>query len=292
MACRTTSPSSMSQISRLSRRSRSASFLGVSQFRSSDIFAMTTAEPPAVAIEGVSHCYGKRQALNDVTFSITPSAFAVLLGLNGAGKSTLFSLIMRLYAIQRGHIRIFGRDVGHASSEALRMVGVVFQQRMLDLDLSVVQNLTYHAALHGIGKHDGRARADEVLARTALSDRANDKVRNLSGGQMRRVEIARALLHRPRLLVLDEPTVGLDIKSRADILGYVRRLVLEGGASVLWATHLIDEIADDDDVIVLHQGRVQAHGSVPRVLDAAGANDIRAAFTRLTQGTDAAIEAS
>jgi ABC-2 type transport system ATP-binding protein len=109
---------------------------------------------------------------------------------------------------------------------------------------------------------------------------------------MRRVEIARALLHRPRLLVLDEPTVGLDIKSRADILGYVRRLVVEEGASVLWATHLIDEIADDDDVIVLHHGRVLAHGSVPRVLDAAGANDIRAAFTRLTQGTDAAIEAA
>ena len=183
---------------------------------------MTTAEPPAVAIEGVSHCYGRRQALDDVTFSITPSTFAVLLGLNGAGKSTLFSLITRLYAIQRGRIRIFGRDVGHASSEALRMVGVVFQQRTLDLDLSVVQNLTYHAALHGIGKHDGCARAEEVLARIALSDRANDKVRNLSGGQMRRVEIARALLHRPRLLVLDEPTVGLDIKSRADILGYVR----------------------------------------------------------------------
>jgi len=253
---------------------------------------MTTIDAPAVAIEGVSHCYGRRQALDNVTFSITPSTFAVLLGLNGAGKSTLFSLITRLYAIQRGHIRVFGHDVGHASSEALRMVGVVFQQRTLDLDLSVIQNLTYHAALHGIGKHAARARADEVLARIALSDRAHDKVRNLSGGQMRRVEIARALLHRPRLLVLDEPTVGLDIKSRADILGYVRRLVLEDGASVLWATHLIDEIADDDDVIVLHQGRVLAHGSVPRVLDAGGAKDIRAAFTRLTQGADAAIEAS
>ena len=253
---------------------------------------MTTAEPPAVAIEGVSHCYGRRQALNDVTFSITPTTFCVLLGLNGAGKSTLFSLITRLYAIQRGRIRIFGRDVAHASSEALRMVGVVFQQRTLDLDLSVVQNLSYHAALHGIGKHDGRERAEEVLARIALSDRANDKVRSLSGGQMRRVEIARALLHRPRLLVLDEPTVGLDIKSRADILDYVRRLVVKDGVSVLWATHLIDEVADDDDVIVLHQGRVLTRGSVPRVLDAAGAKDIRAAFTRLTQRTDAAIEAS
>jgi ABC-2 type transport system ATP-binding protein len=252
---------------------------------------MTIAEPHAVAIEGVSHCYGARRALNDVSFSVTPSTFAVLLGLNGAGKSTLFSLITRLYAVQHGHIRIFGRDVGHASSEALRMVGVVFQQRTLDLDLSVIQNLTYHAALHGIGKHDGCARAGDVLARIALSDRTNDKVRNLSGGQMRRVEIARALLHRPRLLVLDEPTVGLDIKSRADIVGYVRRLVVEDGVSVLWATHLIDEVSDDDDVIVLHQGRVLGHGSVSRILEAADAQDIRTAFTRLTQGADAAIEA-
>src|SRR6266480_4174294 len=164
---------------------------------------MTIAEPPAVAIEGVSHSYGTRQALDDVTFSITPSTFAVLLGLNGAGKSTLFSLIMRLYAVQRGRIRIFGRDVGHASSEALRMVGVVFQQRSLDLDLSVIQNLIYHASLHGIGKQEGRVRADAVLARIALSERANDKVRNLSGGEMRRVEVGRALLHGPRLLVLD-----------------------------------------------------------------------------------------
>ena len=240
---------------------------------------MTIAEPPAVAIEGVSHSYGTRQALDDVTFSITPSTFAVLLGLNGAGKSTLFSLI-----------RIFGRDVGHASSEALRMVGVVFQQRTLDLDLSVIQNLIYHAALHGIGKYDSCARADDVLARIALSNRANDKVRNLSGGQMRRVEIARALLHRPRLLVLDEPTVGLDIKSRADTIGYVRRLVVEDGVSVLWATHLIDEVSDDDDVIVLHQGRVLVHGSVSRVMEAADARDIRAAFTWLTHGAEAATE--
>src|SRR5437762_10508708 len=217
---------------------------------------MTIAEPPAVAIEGVSHCYGRRQALDDVTFSITPSTFAVLLGLNGAGKSTLFSLITRLYAIQRGRIRIFGRDVGHASSEALRMVGVVFQPRTLDLDLSVLQNLSYHAALHGISKHHGRARAEEALARIVLADRANDKVRNLSGGQMRRVEIGRALLHRPRLLVLDEPTVGLDIKARSELLSHVHALVAEAGVCVLWATHLVDEIGEGDDVIVLHLGKI------------------------------------
>src|ERR1700756_109697 len=130
----------------------------------------------AVAIEGVSHRYGARQALDGVTFAIAPATFTVLLGLNGAGKSTLFSLITRLYAIQTGRIRIFHHDVGRAPSEALRLLGVVFQPRTLDLDLSVMQNLIYHAALHGIGKAEARARADDVLARIALSDRASDKV--------------------------------------------------------------------------------------------------------------------
>ena len=251
---------------------------------------MKRPEPTAIDIERVSHSYGPRRALDEVTFSLAPATFAVLLGLNGAGKSTLFSLIVRLYAVQRGRIRVFGHDVGHASSEALRRLGIVFQPRTLDRDLSVLQNLTYHAALHGIGKREARARAEELLARIALLDRANDKVRNLSGGQMRRIEIARALLHQPRALVLDEPTVGLDIKSRADILAHVRRLVAEQRVAVLWATHLIDEVSDGDDVIVLHRGRVLAHGPLSGVLAAADARDIRTAFTRLTQAADVPVE--
>ncbi|HEY1360817.1 MAG TPA: ABC transporter ATP-binding protein [Xanthobacteraceae bacterium] len=251
---------------------------------------MKRPEPTAIDIERVSHSYGPRRALDEVTFSLAPATFAVLLGLNGAGKSTLFSLIVRLYAVQRGRIRVFGHDVGHASSEALRRLGIVFQPRTLDLDLSVLQNLTYHASLHGIGKREARARAEELLARIALLDRANDKVRNLSGGQMRRVEIARALLHQPRVLVLDEPTVGLDIKSRADIVAHVRRLVAEQQVAVLWATHLIDEVSDGDDVIVLHRGRVLAHGPLSVVLAAADARDIRTAFTRLTQTADVPME--
>src|SRR5262249_60886524 len=125
-----------------------------------------------------------------------------------------------------------------------RLLGVVFQLRTLDLDLSVMQNLTYHAALHGIGRRIALERATDLLARVGLSDRAEDKIRKLSGGQMRRVEIARALLHRPRLLLLDEPTVGLDIRARADILSHVRSLVAEEGGSVLSATHIVDQVSD------------------------------------------------
>jgi len=242
-------------------------------------------KPPetALAVEGLSHAYGARKALERVTFTLAPSTFTVLLGLNGAGKSTLFALITRLYATQEGRIAIFGHDVGRASGEALRLLGVVFQARTLDLDLSVMQNLLYHAALHGIGKHEARSRAEAILAGVALADRARDKVRNLSGGQMRRVEIARALLHRPRLMVLDEPTVGLDINARADILARVRGLVAQEGVCVLWATHLVDEIADDDGVVILHKGRMLAHGPVGDVLAQTGTANIRAAFSTLTQ---------
>ncbi len=240
------------------------------------------APPPALAISGVSHFYGRRKALDNVSFAIAPSTFTVLLGLNGAGKTTLFSLVTRLFATRQGAIRIFGHDVSEAPGEALRVLGVVFQPRTLDLDLSVVQNLTFHAALHGIGAREARARAHAVLEPIEMADRAKDKVRDLSGGQVRRVEIARALLHRPRLLVLDEPTVGLDIKARAAILAHVRGLV-PTGVAVLWATHLVDEIADGDDVVILHEGRVLAHGPVARVLRETGAPDIRAAFTQMTR---------
>ncbi len=240
---------------------------------------------PALAIGDVSHSYGPRHALIDINFTVAPASFTALLGLNGAGKSTLFSLVTRLFGIQVGRIGIFGHDIGLAPGEALRLLGVVFQPRTLDLDLSVTQNLLYHAALHGIARREARLRSDEVLSRIGLADRAGSKVRDLSGGQMRRLEIARALLHRPRLLLLDEATVGLDVKARADILSHVRQLVTEQGIGVLWATHLFDEIMTGDDLVVLHQGRVLARGPVGDIVAEAGAHDINSAFMRLTGAT-------
>jgi ABC-2 type transport system ATP-binding protein len=236
----------------------------------------------ALSIENVSHSYGARRALEGVNFTVAPASFTALLGLNGAGKSTLFSLVTRLFGVQAGHISIFGHDIGRDPGEALRRMGVVFQPRTLDLDLSVMQNLLYHAALHGIDRREARLRAGEVLARIGLADRASSKVRDLSGGQMRRLEIARALLHRPHLLLLDEATVGLDVKARADILSHVRLLVAEQSIGVLWATHLLDEIVLSDDLVVLHQGRVLAKGQAARIVTDAGANDLNSAFMKLT----------
>jgi ABC-2 type transport system ATP-binding protein len=155
----------------------------------------------------------------------------------------------------------------------------VFQARTLDLDLSVIDNLLYHAALHGIGGRDARERALAALRDIELEDRARDAVRKLSGGQMRRVEIARALLHQPRVLVLDEATVGLDVASRSAILRHVRALVSDRGVAVLWATHLLDEVIPEDAVVVLHRGEVLAAGNVGNVAGAAG---IRNRFIDLT----------
>jgi ABC-2 type transport system ATP-binding protein len=244
------------------------------------------AQTPALEIDRVSHRYGARVALNDVSFAVQQSSFTVLLGLNGAGKSTLFSLITRLYAIRSGQIRIFGHDVGREPGTALSQLGVVFQSRALDIDISVRQNLMYHAALHGIASKRANERIAEVLDRVALTDRSRDRVGNLSIGQMRRIEIARALLHQPRLLLLDEPTVGLDIKARADILDHVRKLSATEGLGVLWATHLIDEARSTDDVVVLHKGHVLARGVVSEVIAQSGGADLRDAFSRLTGVAD------
>jgi ABC-2 type transport system ATP-binding protein len=241
-----------------------------------------TSKSAALSVEGVAHAFGPRQVLADVSFAIKPGQFAVLLGLNGAGKTTLFSLITRLYATRKGQIRVLGHELRQEPGEALRLLGVVFQSRTLDLDLSVMQNLLYHAALHGIGRREARLRSGQLLERVGLADRERDKVRNLSGGQMRRVEIARALLHHPKLLLLDEPTVGLDIKARADILRHVRRLVVEDGVAVLWATHLIDEIEREDQLLVLHEGRLLANDQAFRIAAENGAADTGEAFARLT----------
>jgi ABC-2 type transport system ATP-binding protein len=230
----------------------------------------------------VSHSFGARLALDDVSLSVGQGRFCALLGLNGAGKTTLFSLITRLYNNRSGRIAVLGYDVRRQPAEALRRLGVVFQSRTLDLELSISQNLAYHAALHGLPARVGRERGGAELQRAGLSERAGEKVRNLSGGQQRRVEIARALLHRPRLLLLDEATVGLDIAARADILSRVRALAAEDGLGVLWATHLIDEIEDGDDVVVLHQGRVLQAGPVRAVLAATGEASLGDAFARLT----------
>ncbi|WP_288584463.1 ABC transporter ATP-binding protein [uncultured Methylobacterium sp.] len=235
---------------------------------------------PALAVEGVSHRFGARTALDAVSFEVPRAAFVALLGPNGAGKTTLFSVVTRLYASQAGRVALLGHDLAREPSQALARLGVVFQARTLDTDLTVRQNLLYHAALHGIPRKAALARIEVLLSRIGLVERRDDKIRTLSGGQSRRIEIARALIHSPDLLLLDEPTVGLDLESRADIVAIVRALVREEGLSVLWATHIFDEVEADDRVVVLHRGRIIARGLAGSLSEPAGS--LETAFRQMT----------
>lgn len=242
----------------------------------------------SIEIENVSFHYGARQALAGVNVSLQAQRFHALLGPNGAGKSTLFSLITRLLSLQEGDIRIGGQSMRRHPAQAMRRLGVVFQQSTLDLDLTVAQNLQYHAALHGLTRSHAHARIREELGRLDMSDRAGEKVRKLNGGHRRRVEIARSLLHEPDILLLDEPTVGLDPKARQELNNYVHGLCRAKGLTVLWATHLIDEVGPEDLAIIIHSGRVLAYAPSQDVCLQQGTDDLVTAFEKLTGDVEVA----
>ncbi|WP_417606949.1 ABC transporter ATP-binding protein [Primorskyibacter flagellatus] len=215
---------------------------------------------PGLSVQNLSYNYGARKALDDVTFIVEPGAFCALLGPNGAGKSTLFALLTRLFTTASGQIAIAGHDMTTVPRRALARMGVVFQAQTLDLDLTIRQNLTYFAALHGLSGRDASNRIDASLDRLAIRDRASEKARSLNGGHRRRTEIARALIHQPDVLLLDEATVGLDAATREAITTHVHDLAATDGITVLWATHLTDEVRDTDRLVILHQGRIMQDG--------------------------------
>ena len=243
-----------------------------------------TATPTALGVRNVSFRYAQYSALDAVDLDVSPGRICFLLGPNGAGKTTLFSLICRLLALQSGEITLAGQSLRTSGSDVLAGVGMVFQQPTLDLDLTVRQNLRYFAALRGMARSEADRRIDEELTRIDMFDRAGERVRQLNGGHRRRVEIVRALLPRPSLLLLDEPTVGLDARTRTTLVEYVHAEARERGLAVLWATHLLDEADLDDDLVVLAAGRVKASGRVGSVIKGAGAANLAAAFAELTRG--------
>lgn len=242
---------------------------------------------PALTVENLSFAYGGKPALTAVGFVVEPGQCAVLLGPNGAGKSTLFSLITRLYDTRQGRIALCGYDIKQQSRQALARLGVVFQQSTLDMDLTVMQNLMYHAKLHGMSGKLAKQRIQDELERLNMFERRFEPVRLLNGGHRRRAEIARALLHEPAVLLLDEPTVGLDVPSRQDLVEHVHQLVQTRQLAVLWASHLIDEIYRQDRIIVLHQGQIKAQGTVDEVLAVTATVSVKDAFYALTQGGQA-----
>lgn len=235
-----------------------------------------------LSIDSVVRTYGPVKAVDGVSLEIKAGELVALLGPNGAGKSTLFQLLSGLFTPDAGRITIMGHDMARAPIPALAGLGIVFQQPTLDLELTVAGNLRFHAGLHGFSRGEADQRIGQVLARVGLTDAANTKVQNLSGGNRRRVELARALLHEPRLLLMDEATVGLDPASRTELLASIRELRTARSVAVLWATHLCEEVNGADRVVVMNRGRILKDTTPHELIASTGSKTVEEAFLKLT----------
>ena len=226
--------------------------------------------------------YGKVKALDGVSLSVAEHEFVALLGPNGAGKSTLFQLLTGLFVPDSGSLRVAGNDLRVDPVGALRHIGVVFQQPTLDLDLTVEGNLNFFCRLQGVGRAVARKRIAGALEQIGLQDRRQDKVRDLSGGNRRKIELIRALLHHPRVLLMDEPTVGLDPASRQSLIEDVLALCEQRGMGVLWATHLVEEAERAGRVVIMDHGLKLIEGAPGQLVADGGVDTLAAAFLQMT----------
>ena len=242
---------------------------------------MTSALP--LQALSLTKSYQGHVALRELSLVLVPGERVALLGPNGAGKSTLMQLLTGLFAPDSGSIYIMGHDLRTSAPRALAHLGVVFQQPALDLDLSVQANLRFHTDLHGLPRPLADQRIQAGLEGLGLLDKLHQPCRTLSGGNRRKIELVRALLHRPAVLLMDEATVGLDPASRVQLLQAVQALQRAQGVATLWATHLVEEVAQADRVIVLHQGQMRHEGRVVDLLADTGQTDVQAAFLSLTR---------
>jgi len=215
---------------------------------------------PAVDVEDLRYAYRDREALAGVTFAIPPGEIFGFLGPNGSGKTTLFKILSTLMPPTGGRVRVFGHDLAHGPEAVRPRLGIVFQIPSLDPKLTVMENLLHHGHCYGLQGQALRSRARSSLERLGVEDRARDLVETLSGGLRRRTELAKVLVHRPDLLVLDEPSTGLDPGARQDFNATLRRLRQEENVTILLTTHLIEEAERCDRVGVLHGGRLVALG--------------------------------
>ena len=217
--------------------------------------------PPAIAVDRLGHRYADRTALEDVSFDVTPGEIFALLGPNGGGKTTTFRILATLLVPTTGTVRVFGDDVRTAAAAVRRSLGVVFQSPAIDGMLTVRENLVCHGHLYGLRGRELTSRIDGVLAAVGLPDRAGAPTRTLSGGQQRRVELAKALLTEPRALVLDEASTGLDPRARLELWTQLAALRERRGTTIVLTTHLMDEAARCDRVAILDRGRLVTVGT-------------------------------
>jgi len=226
-----------------------------------------------IQVQNLSHQYGDRKALSSVSFEVRDGEIFGLLGPNGGGKSTLFRILSTMMVPTDGHAVIAGTDVEADPAAVRRQVGVVFQTQSLDKALTVEENLRAQGHLHGMSGSTLATRIGQVLGQLGIADRRRDVVDTLSGGLKRRVEIAKALLHRPRLLLMDEASTGLDPKARIELSRYIEKLRESEGVTVLLTTHILEEAERCDRLALLHQGKIVSMGT-PRELRSAIGGDV------------------
>ena len=231
-----------------------------SNLRERRINAPATGTEAAVTIAGLAHSYGSRQAIAPLDLRIDSGHIFSILGPNGGGKTTLFRVLSTLIPLQRGKVQVFGFDLARQQAEIRALIGVVFQAPSLDRKLTVSENIAQHAALYGLFGAEFRRRRDELLEQFGLRDRAGESVERLSGGLRRRTELAKGLIHRPRLLLLDEPSTGLDPAARNDLRQHLAALRDNADVTVVLTTHYLEEADAADRVAILHEGRLVALG--------------------------------
>ena len=219
---------------------------------------MISSESTAVRVTDLSHRYGDRQALSGISFDIAPGEIFVFVGPNGGGKTTLFRVLSTLIPLQSGAASVFGHDVVRQNRHVRASIGVVFQSPSLDRKLTVSENIWIQGALYGLSGPVLQQREVELLAQLGISDRASDRVETLSGGLQRRVELAKGMIHRPALLLMDEPSTALDPGARSDLWELLRQLNEQFGITVVMTSHLLEEADRADRVAVLHDGGLVA----------------------------------
>lgn len=239
-------------------------------------------EYPALKFESVSKSYGSNAALTEVSFELGARGFYGLLGPNGAGKSTLFQIAAGLFAPDAGAVELFGSTYQQQRTRILRQLGMVFQTRSIDLDMSVEANLKFHGRLFGLSGSKLTQAIDRVVTLLDIEDKRKRLVRAMSGGEQRRVEVARALLNEPRLVLMDEASAGLDTQARRTLVAHMKSISDQTGTTVLWATHLVDELDEADQVIVLIAGRVRANASPAELMSQTACDSLTDAYVAIT----------
>ena len=243
----------------------------------------------AVQVLNLTHNYGDRRALNGVSFDVQRGEIFALLGPNGGGKTTLFKILSTALTPSGGTATVMGFDIRTEPNDVRRRIGIVFQNPSLDKKLTVLENLRYHGQLYGLRGAALTDRVNEMMDRLMVADRAANLVETLSGGLARRVELAKGLLHRPEVLILDEPSVGLDPGARRDLWLYLQKLREKENVTILVTTHLVDEGDRSDHVLVLNLGQVVARGT-PESLKREIGGDVISITTRDTEKLSAAIQ--